>query len=118
MNMLTGPGREVTEVEMKSFSGVGGSFFELPRGVEERAREASRSDGGSEAVRLEKSEAFQPAGRGGGVADVRVVFDAVRLASCESSMGAVMDQWAVIWGVWREDGRVSELEGRALAIMR
>lgn len=52
------------------------------------------------------------------MAAVRVVFDAARLASCESSTGAVMDQWAVIWGVWRFVGRVRGLYGRALAIMR
>ena len=116
--MLIGPGWVVAEVEMKSFSRIGGPFLKPPKAVEERAKEASRSGGGCEAVRLEQSEAFQPGGRAGGVAAVRVVFDAARLASCESSTGAVMDQWAVIWGVWRVVGRVRGLYGRALAIMR
>lgn len=53
MNMLIGPGWVVAEVEMKSFSRIGGPFLKPPKAVEERAKEASRSGGGCEAVRLE-----------------------------------------------------------------
>jgi hypothetical protein len=53
LNILTGPEWEVAKVEMKSLIGVEGLSFELPRAMEERAREASRSEGGFEAVRLE-----------------------------------------------------------------
>lgn len=73
---------------MKDLRSWGGSCLEAPRGVAVRAREASTSDGGIEAVRLEKSDGDQPGGRAGGVALLAVSSEGV-----EASVGAVIDQW-------------------------
>jgi hypothetical protein len=85
LNMLVGPGWEVPKSEMKDFRSVGVFCLELPRGMEERASEASRSDGGVEPERPVESDGLQP----GGVDEAFLVLSVERV---ERSTGATIDQ--------------------------
>jgi hypothetical protein len=89
LNMLVGPGWEVPKSEMKDFRSVGVFCLELPRGMEERASEASRSDGGVEPERPVESDGLQP----GGVDEAFLVLSVERV---ERSTGATIDQSLVV----------------------
>jgi hypothetical protein len=93
LNMLVGPGWEVPKSEMKDYRSVGVFCLELPRGMEERASEASRSDGGVEPERPVESDGLQPGGRGGGVDEALLVLSVERV---ERSTGATIDQSLVV----------------------
>lgn len=82
--------------DLRSFDGL---CLELPRGMAVSAREASRSDGGLDAVRPLKSDGLQPGGSVAGVIELLLAFSSVRADSIVSSTGAVIDQWMEIVGL-------------------
>jgi hypothetical protein len=77
--MLMGPVWGVPKAEMKDFRSVGLLCLGLPRGIEARASEASRSGGGIEAARPVESEGLQPGGRVGGVDEALLMLSAERV---------------------------------------
>jgi hypothetical protein len=87
--MLMGPVWVVPKSEMKDFRSVGLVCLELPRGIEVRASEASRSGGGIEAMRPEESDGLQPGGSVDGVDEALLELSVERV---ERSTGATIDQ--------------------------
>lgn len=77
---------------MNDFKSLIGLCLELPRGMAVSAREASRSDGGLDAVRPLKSDGLQPGGSVDGVSENLLAFSLGRADSMASSTGAVIDQ--------------------------
>lgn len=77
---------------MKDFRSFDGLCLDLPRGMAVSASEASRSDGGFDAVRPLKSDELQPGGSVVGVVEDLLPFSLGMADSSSSSTGAAMAQ--------------------------